>query len=84
MAKVALTERQKDFQRLSHNLRVIRGGRGSQEMANILGCARTTYYRKEQNPETLTYEEIRRLCDFTGVKLADFLCGTLQIWSVAV
>ena len=78
MPKVALTERQKDFQRLAYNLKMLQGGRSVKEMAALLGCSQSTYYTRLKEPEKLTYEEIKRLCDFAGVNIQTFLCGTLR------
>ena len=80
MPKVALTERQKDFQRLAYNLKMLQGGRSAKEMAALLGCSMSTYYTRLKEPEKLTYEEIKRLCDFARVDMQSFLCGTLKIW----
>lgn len=81
MPKVALTERQKDFQRLANNLEMLRGGRSAKEMAALLGSkSPSTYYARLEKPEKLTYEEIKRLCDMTRVDMQNFVCGTLKIW----
>lgn len=80
MPKVALTDRQKDFQRLAYNLKLLQGGRSKQEMADLLGCSLSTYVRRMRNPEELTYEEIKRLCDFSKVDMQNFVCGQLKIW----
>lgn len=81
MPKVALTDRQKDFQRLAYNLKMLQGGRSVKEMAALLGYkSPSTYYARLEKPEKLTYEEIKRLCDFARVDMQKFLCGTLQLW----
>ena len=80
MPKVALTERQKDFQRLAYNLKMLQGGRSKQEMADLMGCSLSTYDRRTKHPEELTYSEIKRLCDMTRVDMQNFVCGTLKIW----
>ena len=80
MPKVALTERQKDFQRLGYNLKLLQGNRTVKEMADIMGCSAQTMYNRKKSPEKLTYEEIKRLCDFAKVDMQSFLCGTLKIW----
>jgi hypothetical protein len=53
-------------------------------MANILQCSAPTYRRRLRHPEELTIEEIWRLCEYTGVKVIDFIGGTLKIWGVLV
>lgn len=78
MPKVALTERQKDFQRLGYNLKMLQGGRTKQEMADLMDVSLSTYRRRTIHPEELTYSEIKRLCDFAGVNIQTFLCGTLR------
>lgn len=80
MPKVSLTDRQKDFQRLGYNLKLLQGGRSAKEMAALLGCSQSTYYTRLKEPEKLTYEEIKRLCDYSRVDIQSFLCGTLKIW----
>lgn len=77
MPKAALTERQKDFQRLGYNLKRLQGGRSAQEMADLLQISRTNYYRKLKNPESMTYEEIKRLCDLFKVSIAQFVGGEI-------
>ena len=78
--KVTLTERQKDFNRLGYNLKLLQGGRTKDEMAELLGCSRSTYERRMKKPEDLTYAEIKRLCDFMRVDMQNFVCGQLRIW----
>lgn len=79
MPKVLLTERQKDLNRLTDNIKLIQGGRGGREMAQILGISVTTYCRKLKNPESFTYKEIKRLCDFAKVDISVFTGGKLRI-----
>ena len=79
MPKVHLTERQKDHDRLIGNLRLIQGRKTSQEMALLLGVSKSTYIRKAKAPETFTYGEIKRLCDFTRVDIAAFVSGKLKV-----
>lgn len=80
MPRVTLTEKQKDRDRLTENLRTLQGRRSPKEMALILGRNRTTYYKRLSEPEKLTYEEIKRLCDFFKVDMQNFVCGQLKIW----
>ena len=79
MPKVHLTEKQKDHDRLIDNLRLIQGRRSNEDMATILGVSRSTYIRKVKQPESLTYQEIKRLCDFTRVDIASFVSGKLRV-----
>ena len=79
MPKVSLTPREADLNRLTDNIKLIQGGRGGREMAQILGISVTTYCRKLKNPETFTYKEIKRLCDYTKVDIAAFVGSRLKI-----
>ena len=79
MPKVYLTDKEKDHARLIDNLRLIQGRRSNEDMATILGVSRSTYIRKVKQPESLTYQEIKRLCDFTRVDIASFVSGKLRV-----
>jgi hypothetical protein len=75
---------EKRIERLTYNMKLIQGARTIEEMANILQCSAPTYRRRLRHPEELTIEEIWRLCEYTGVKVIDFIGGTLKIWGVLV
>ena len=79
MPKVYLTEKQKDSSRLKENLKLVQGDRTYQEMGVIIGGSGATYSRRMKKPESLTYEEIKRLCDFFKIDIAAFCGGTLKI-----
>lgn len=79
MPKVYLTEKQKDCERLRANLKLLQGKRGVREMGAIIGCSKSTFHSRLKKPESLTYEEIKRLCDFFKVDIAAFCGGVLKI-----
>ena len=79
MPKVFLTEKQKDCSRLLDNLKLLKGNRSCEEMGVIIGGSYRTFQRRMKNPESLTYEEIKRLCDFFKIDIAVFCGGTLKI-----
>ena len=79
MPKVYLTEKQKDCSRLKDNLKLIQGNRTCEQMGIIIGGSYKKYQRRLKNPESLTYEEIKRLCDFFKIDIAAFCGGTLKI-----
>lgn len=79
MPKVYLSEKQKDISRLHDNLKLIIGNRNLEEMGVIIGGSKSTFQRRMKNPESLTYEEIKRLCDFFKIDIAAFCGGTLKI-----
>lgn len=77
-----MEDSEKRKERLAYNLKLIQGGRTTAEMSEILKCSTTTYLRRLRHPEELTIEEIWRLCEYTGVKITDFIGDTLKIWGV--
>ena len=79
MPKVYITEKQKDCSRLKDNLKLIQGNRTCEQMGVIIGGSYRKYQRRLQNPESLTYEEIKRICDFFKIDIAAFCGGTLKI-----
>lgn len=79
MPKVYLSEKQKDCSRLKENLKLLKGERTCEQMGVIIGGSYRTFQRRLQNPESLTYEEIKRLCDFFKIDIAAFCSGTLKI-----
>lgn len=80
MPKVMLTEKDKDHNRLVENLRTLQGRRSPREMGAIIGKGRTTYYSRLDNPEELTYKEMKRICEFFKIDMQNFVCGQLKIW----
>ena len=79
MPKVYLTDKQKDISRLKDNLKLIQGQRTFEQMGVIIGGSKATYSRRMKNPDTLTYKEIKRLCDFFKVDISTFCGGSLKI-----
>lgn len=79
MPKVYLTEKQKDISRLSDNLKLVQGTKDCRQMGSIIGVCAATYQKRKKNPESLTYEEIKRLCDYFHIDIAAFCSGTLKI-----
>lgn len=79
MPKVYLTEKQKDYSRLKDNLKLIQGKRTCEQMGVIIGGSKATFSRRLKRPESLTYEEMKRLCDFFKIDLSVFCAGTLKI-----
>lgn len=79
MPRVYLTDADKDIARLSDNLRLLECGRSSKKMAAILGVSARTYCSRRQRPDTLTYQEMYKLCRNSGVSLADFVGGRLKL-----
>lgn len=79
MPKVYLTDKQKDCSRLKDNLKLIQGNRTCEQMGVIIGGSYRKYQRRLKNPESLTYEEIKRICDFFKIDIAAFCGGTLKI-----
>ena len=79
MPKVYLSETDKDLARLSENLRLVEGGRPAREMAAITGISTAAYCRRRQNPKSLSYEEIYRICREAGVDIRDFVGGKLKL-----
>lgn len=79
MPKVYLTEKQKDNSRLKENLKLIQGRNTAEQMGVIIGGSERTFYRRMKNPESLTYKEIKRLCDFFKVDISTFCGGSLKI-----
>ena len=73
---------EKRNERIAYNLKLLQGGRSSQEMSEIMNCSYSTYRRRLVHPEELTVEEIWRLCEFTGVNVMEFIGGTLKIGGV--
>ncbi len=79
MPKVYLSEKQKDISRLSDNLKLIQGTKDCRQMGSIIGVCAATYQKRKKNPESLTYKEIKRLCDFFKVDISTFCGGSLKI-----
>lgn len=79
MPKVYLTDKQKDISRLKDNLKLIQGQRTFEQMGVIIGGSKATFSRRMKNPDTLTYKEIKRLCDFFKVDISTFCGGSLKI-----
>ena len=79
MPKVYLSEKQKDCSRLKDNLKLIQGNRTCEQMGVIIGGSKATFQRRMKNPESLTYEEIKRLCDFFQIDIAAFCGNKLKI-----
>ena len=79
MPKVYLTDKQKDISRLKDNLKLIQGQKTFEQMGVIIGGSKGTYSRRMKNPDTLTYKEIKRLCDFFKVDISTFCGGSLKI-----
>lgn len=79
MPKVYLTEAEQNRARLAENLRKIECGRSTDEMAKVIGSSKSTYIRRRQSPETLTYKEIDRLCRNAGVDIRDFVGAKLRL-----
>lgn len=79
MPKILLSEKDKDHDRLLCNLKLIQGNRSLDDMAKMLDMSKSTYIRKAKNPESFTYKEMKRLCDFTKVDIAAFVSGKLKV-----
>ena len=79
MPKVFLTETQKDYNRLKENLELLKGNRSCKEMGVIIGSSQWTFQNRMKNPESLTYEEIKRLCDFFKIDIGAFVGRKLKI-----
>ena len=79
MPKVYLTERQKDYCRLQDNLKLLQGNRTYEQMGVIIGGSKATFSRRLKRPESLTYEEIKRLCDFFHIDIGAFVSRSLKI-----
>lgn len=79
MPKVFLTEKQKDISRLYENLKLIQGATSNDDMGVIIGGSKRTYERRVKNPESLTYQEIKRLCDHFHIDIAAFCSSKLKI-----
>ena len=79
MPRVYLTENEKKRARWSENLALIERGRGSTEMAKIIGKKRDAYLSRRKNPENLTLKEIDRLCRDAGVDIRDFVGAKLKL-----
>lgn len=80
MPKINLTERDKDNERLRNNLWTLQGHLTQEQMAKIIGVkAATTYKNRLDDPSSLTYAEMKRLCKHFRIKLADFTEGKIGI-----
>lgn len=79
MPKVYLSETAQDLARLSENLRLLECGRSCREMSQIAGISPAAYSRRRQNPETLTYQEIYRLCRQARIDISEFMGGRLKL-----
>lgn len=79
MPKVYLTEKQKDISRLHDNLKLIIGKKSFEEMGVIIGGSKATFSRRMKKPESLTYEEIKRICDYFKIDIAAFCGSKLKI-----
>lgn len=60
---------------LGGRLQRLREARGdsTRKVASGAGMARTTYERRELEPDNLTYRELRNLARFYGVTVADLV-----------
>ena len=79
MPKVYLTDKQKDISRLKENLKLMQGQMTFEQMGVIIGGSKATFSRRMKNPESLTYKEIKRLCDYFKVDISSFCVGTLKL-----
>ena len=79
MPKVYLSETAQDLARLSENLRLLECGRSCREMSQIAGISPAVYSRRRKNPETLTYQEIYRLCRQARIDISEFMGGRLKL-----
>lgn len=79
MTKVFLTETQKDYNRLKENLELLKGNRSCEQMGVIIGGSKSTFQRRMKTPESLTYEEIKRICDYFKIDIGAFVSRSLKI-----
>jgi len=81
MPKITLTERQKDRERLAHNLQLLQRSRSytCEEMGDIIGRSGPTYLSRLRNPDNLTFGEISSLCRYFKIEPERFVCGTLGV-----
>lgn len=66
---------------ISQNLRLIQysTGKTNEEMGKIIGTSGTTWWRKKNEPETLTISECLLICQVANVPLDSFLTKNLMI-----
>lgn len=81
MPKVYLSERQKDHERLVSNLLLIQSSKQktNAQMGQVLGISSSAYSTRKRHPEKMTYEEIKRLCDYAKVDILTFVSGSLKL-----
>lgn len=81
MPKVFLTEEQADRERMNSNLWAVKGilRVSNAGLAKIIGVSGSTVANRLENPDLLTYGEIRRICKVAKIDMARFVTETLSI-----
>lgn len=81
MPKVYLSEKQKDHDRLVSNLLLIQNSKQktNAEMGKVLGISSSAYSVRKRHPEKMSYEEIKRLCDYAKVDIPTFITDSLKL-----
>ena len=81
MPKIILTEEQADRERMIANLWAVKGilRVSNAGLAKIIGVTGTTVANRLENPDLLTYGEIRRICKVSKIAKARFVDELLSI-----
>lgn len=80
MPKVCLTESQKDNDILLFNMKKIKDGRNWEEMANLIGVSKSSWYsRILKDPQSLTIREVKALCRYFKVDAGVFITRRFEL-----
>lgn len=81
MPKIILTEEQADRERMNSNLWAVKGVLrvSNAGLAKLIGVTGSTVAKRLENPDSLTYGEIRRICKAAKIDMARFVTETLSI-----
>jgi DNA-binding Xre family transcriptional regulator len=79
MPKVAITQAQKDRERIRANLLIIKGGNSNKQMSKVIGASTETFRKRLENPEKLTVDELLRICRRYRISASDLLENQLRI-----
>lgn len=79
MPKLKQTEAQKDRERMRRNLRVIQSLKGmtSEQAGKVINKSHGTWLNRLENPDSLTWGEIRTLCTKFDIDIARFCSGEI-------
>lgn len=77
MARICITEKQKENARLSHNLEMVMGGRSVREMCAVLQWSTTKFTRVMNEPCKMTLEQAKQICKLFNADFVTFTTGLL-------